>query len=235
MRETGWERELKAFEGRIELLHAFHRLGVRQMQLTWAYPNQLVAVEPGSGAWKLSGFGREAVAAMNDLGIVIDLSHTPRSFFDEVIRRSRHPVIVSHGGPTEPHPGSGDMTREHLDALKGCGGLLGLHFCRHYINGPFATLADFLDTIDWLVAEGYEDTIALGGDLFEDDDYFRARHPPPAGATRETWRPFIDELSDLRGLPVLTQAMTGRGLHTVTIRKILGANAMRVYGAVLGP
>ncbi|MEW6754507.1 MAG: membrane dipeptidase [Candidatus Latescibacterota bacterium] len=221
----------KAFEGRLELVHAFHRLGVRQAQLVWAHPNQLV--ETADGQWRLSGFGRECIAAMNDLGIVVDLAHAPMSLFAEVVRLSRRPVVVSHGAPTAPHPGSGDMTHEHLQMLKGCGGLLGLHFCRHYINGPFATFEDFLETLDWLVGAGYGEQIALGGDLFEVDAYFRARHPAPAGSTHATWQPFIPELGEVACLPDLTRALVARGYCQPLIRAILGENVLRVYRAVV--
>jgi membrane dipeptidase len=221
----------KAFEGRLELLHVFHRLGVRQAQLMWAYPNQLV--EASGSSLRLSSFGRECVAAMNELGIVIDLAHAPLDVFAETVRLSRRPVIVSHGAPTDPHPGSGDMTRAHLDALAASGGLLGLHFCRHYIDGPFATFESFLQTIDWMVEAGYERQIALGGDLFEVDDYFRARHPAPAGSTHQTWQPFIAELGEISRLPELTRALVARGYPEARIRAILGTNALRLYSAVM--
>ena len=223
----------KAFEGRLELLRAFHRLGVRQMQLIWARPNQLVDVS-ATGAWRLSGFGRDAVALMNELGVVIDLSHAPWTLFDDVTALSRQPVIVSHGAPNMVFPRSGDMSGAHLDALKACGGLLGLHFCRHYINGPFATFEDFLRVVDYLVGQGYEDTVALGGDLFEVDSYFRARHPPPGGATHETWSVFIEEIGDVRRIPAITRALVERGYPERTTRSILGENALRVYRSVMG-
>ena len=223
----------KAFEGRIELLHVFYRLGVRQMQLVWSHPNQLVEISPDSRSWRLSGFGRDAISAMNEWGIVIDLAHAPWSLFEEVVRYSKDPVIVSHGAPKGVHAGSGDMSTEHLEALKGCGGLLGLHFCRHYINGPFATFDDFLDTVAYLLEEGYEDIIALGGDLFEDDAYFRARHPPPSGATHENWRVFIEELRDLRLIPNTTRGLLARGCPKTVIKKILGGNALRLYQSVI--
>jgi len=223
----------KAFEGRIELVEVFHHLGVRQMQLIWSDPNQLVRVSD-SGDWGLSHFGKEAVAAMNELGIVIDLAHAPWGLFADAISCSKAPVIVSHGAPALLEGGTGDMSREHLDALKECGGLLGLHFCRHYIKGPFATLEDFLRVVDCSVEAGYEDVLALGGDLFEDDSYFRARHPAPPGATHDTWRVFIPELSDIRLIPNLTRALLARGYPEVVVKKILGENVLRVYRAVLG-
>jgi len=85
-----------------------------------------------------------------------------------------------------------------------------------------------------MVERGYEDVIALGGDLFEDDDYFRARHPAPPGSTHRTWRVFIDELSDISRLPSLTRALVERGYPAATIKKIFGGNALRVYRRVLG-
>ena len=91
-----------------------------------------------------------------------------------------------------------------------------------------------MDTVEYLLVEGHEDIIALGGDLFEDDHYFRARHPPPPGATHETWNVFIQELSDIRGLPNLTHGLAERGVPEDVILKILGGNVLRVYGTVLG-
>ncbi len=222
----------KAFEGSLELLDAFHEIGIRQMQLTWASPNDLVDAH-GSG-WRLSPFGREAVARMEELGVVIDVAHAPWSFVLDVAEVASGPFIVSHGAPSDPHPGSGDIPREYLDLLLRREGVLGLHFCRHYINGPYATFEDFLETIDWLVVNGYEGIVALGGDLFEVDDYFRARHPAPAGSTHETWSVFIDEIDSIRKLPNITRALCARGHTEPVVRKTLGENVMRVYRRALG-
>lgn len=219
----------KAFEGRLELLTTFHRLGVRQMQIIWTRPNQFVDPE----TWKLSAFGRDAVALMGELGVVIDLAHAPWSLFEDVLKTGTGPAIVSHGAPNMVHPGSGDMSEAHLDALRSCRGVLGLHFCRHYVNGPFARFEDFLRVIDHLVERGYQDIVALGGDLFEVDSYFRARHPPPGGSTHETWSVFIEEIGDVRRIPTITRALVQRGYPEVTIRKILGENVLRVYRSAL--
>ena len=215
----------KALEGRIEMLGVFYRLGVRQMQLIWATPNQLVSVE--NGAWRLSPFGKEVLAGMNELGIVADLAHVPQGFFEDVARHSKAPFIVSHNVPD-------DLSPWHLDALKACKGIVGLHFCRHCINGPDATLDDFLDTVDRLVDAGYEDVVAIGGDLFEVDSYFYARHPAPAGAVGKKWSAFIDELSDIRLVPNITRGLCERGYSDGLIKKILGGNALRLYQTVLG-
>ena len=221
----------KAFEGSLERVAEFHERGVRQMQLTWATPNQFVDVR--DSVWRLSSFGRKALALMEQLGVVIDLAHAPWSFVLDVADATDGPLIVSHGAPTEPHPGSGDVPREYLDLLQRRGGVLGVHFCRHYINGPFATFNDFLDAVEWMVENGYEDVVALGGDLFEVDDYLRARHAPPKGATHETWSVFIEEIDSVRKVPAITEGLVQRGLSEGSIRKILGENVMRVYKTAL--
>ena len=222
----------KAFEGSLGLLDEFHDLGVRQMQLTWANPNQLV--DAADGSWRLSRFGRQAVSRMEELGVVIDVAHAPWSLVLDVAEVAEGPLVVSHGAPSDPHPGSGDIPREYLDLLLRREGVLGLHFCRHYINGPHATFEDFLETIDWLVVNGYEDIVALGGDLFEVDDYFRARHPAPTGSTHETWSVFVDEIDSVRKMPNTTRALCARGHPEPVVRKILGENVMRVYRRALG-
>ena len=78
-------------ESSLEPLHLFHRLGLRELQLTWAFPNQLV---PDG---KLSSFGEKVVAECGRLGIVVDVTHIPRPAFDQVISQATKPIIVSHG------------------------------------------------------------------------------------------------------------------------------------------
>ena len=75
--------------------------------------------------------------------------------------------------------------------------------------------------------------MALGGDLFEDNSYFRARHQPPSRVTHEDWGVFIDELSDIRLISNVTRGLLERGYGETTVRKILGGNALRLYNTVL--
>ncbi len=80
----------KLLEGRLDALKTFHDRGLRELQLRWAVPNQIVE----SSA--LTGFGRQVVRECNRLGIIISLTHCPTTAFFEVAEISDKPVIVCH-------------------------------------------------------------------------------------------------------------------------------------------
>lgn len=69
----------RLLEGSLEPLGLFHRLGLRELQLTWAFANEVL---PDG---HLSDFGREVVDECERLGIVVDLTHIPRAAFAEVV------------------------------------------------------------------------------------------------------------------------------------------------------
>ncbi len=121
-----------AIEESLERLHRFHARGLRVMTLVWN--NHLpwirscqVCTDETIPAG-LSAFGREVVAEMNRLGVVVDLSHAgERSFFDALEATSR-PVIASHSGCRALHDHPRNLTDDQLRALRDNGGVVGIVF-----------------------------------------------------------------------------------------------------------
>src|SRR5262249_48292053 len=109
-------------EGGLRMLRSFHRLGVRYMTLTWSNTNQLGdssgdAEKPGvQHHGGLSALGRQAVAEMNRLGMLVDVSHVADKTFFDATEVSRAPVIASHSScrALTNHPRN--MTDEMLRA-----------------------------------------------------------------------------------------------------------------------
>ena len=84
----------------LTLLATFHRLGVRMAGPVHSRTNQLADSATGEARWNgLSPLGRQWVAEMNRLGIVIDASHSSDAAFDQMLALSRVPIILSHSGP----------------------------------------------------------------------------------------------------------------------------------------
>jgi membrane dipeptidase len=84
----------------LSLLTTFHRLGLRMAGPVHSRTNQLADSATGEARWNgLSPLGRRWVAEMNRLGIIIDASHSSDSTFDDMIRLSRVPIVLSHSGP----------------------------------------------------------------------------------------------------------------------------------------
>lgn len=205
-------------EGRLEVLRVFHRLGLRELQLTWAYPN---AVVPDG---KLSDFGRAVVAECNRLGIVVDLTHIPDAAFFEVVEITRAPVIVSHGAASAV---TVDLDDRKLKALASTGGLIGIHFYTGYL-GPTPTPADVVKQVQHARKVAGIDHVGLGVDFFPTHGaWFKLQ--ADQGTTDLRWA-----VDDMNQMARITRAMLEHGLRDEETEKVLGANALRVFEHVFG-
>jgi len=131
----------------LRILRTYYRLGVRYMTLThfrannWADSGTDRAVHNG-----LSRFGREVVAEMNRLGMMIDVSHVSDKTFADVIETSRSPVIASHSSVRAACDIPRNMSDGMLRALARNGGAIFINFSVAY-----------LDPQAWEVFSGYRD------------------------------------------------------------------------------
>jgi membrane dipeptidase len=205
-------------EGSLEPLRLFHRLGLRELQLTWAFPNQVV---PDG---RLSAFGREVVSLCNDLGVIVDVTHIPRQAFDEVIAHSRKPVIVSHGSARGV---TTDLDDDQLRAIASTGGTLGIHFYTTYL-GPDPKPEDVIRQVDYLAGLIGMEHIALGVDFFPTEGAWKALQVDQ-GTTDLRWA-----VNDMAQMPRITECLVNAGYGDENIGKILGGNFLRVCQNVFG-
>ncbi|MEE2709338.1 MAG: membrane dipeptidase [Gemmatimonadota bacterium] len=205
-------------EESLEPLSKFHSLGLRELQLTWAYPNALV---PDG---RLSAFGREVVSECGRLGVIVDVTHIPRAAFDDVAEQARLPIIVSHGAAQRV---TKDLDDTQLRAIADTGGVLGIHFYITYL-GPNPTPADVVKQIDYVADLVGIDHIALGVDFFPTDGVWYDLQVAQ-GATNLQWA-----VEDMSGMPEITRCLVDHGYAEEDIHKILGRNFLRVCETVFG-
>lgn len=121
-------------EDDIGLVEVLHTLGVRFMQLS--YNNQsLLATgcyEPNDPG--ITRMGREVIAEMNRVGMVIDMSHSATRSTLEAIELSRRPIAVTHANLHEWHPVPRNKPVEVLKALAETGGMLGFSLYPHHLR-----------------------------------------------------------------------------------------------------
>lgn len=120
-------------------IREFHELGARYMSLAHNGHSQFSDSNTGErdGVWLhhgLSDLGRQAVAEMNRLGIMIDLSHPSKAANLETLALSRAPVIASHSAARAVNDVSRNLSDEELLALKENGGVVQTVAFRSYIN-----------------------------------------------------------------------------------------------------
>ena len=234
------------FEDDLAGLDDFHGMGVRIVQLTYNVRNRI-----GSGSLVpedtgLTDLGREAVARMDELGIVVDLSHCGARTTLDGIRASTNPVGITHSGcrAVFDHPRSKDD--ETLRAMADGGGVLGIYLMP-FLNpsGPPAA-EDVLVHIEHALDVCGEDHVGIGSDqgivpLDVSGDFperFAAvsaeRSRLGIAAPREDTIPFVPELNHPRRLETIAGLMESRGHSGRVIEKVMGANFMRLFEEVWG-
>lgn len=232
-----------ALEDNLSYLRIFHELGVRVIQVTYNTQNLI-----GAGCYEttdsgLTDFGREALAEMNEIGILADLSHVGPQTSHDVITHSTKPVVYSHVAPAalKPHPRT--KSDEELRFIADHGGLAGACLLPAFMAaGNDATVEDYVDLIGHMVSTMGEDHVAIGTDftqghgktffewLLRDKGYARV---VTQQSLKELMEPVLPRgVSEIAELGNVTEAMLRRGWPEPRIRKILGENWLRIFDEV---
>lgn len=235
-------------EDDLDLVHAYKDLGVGVIQLCYNVKNRV-----GDGADErtdagLSYFGVELIKRLNAARVVVDCAHTGVRTSLDAIAASTAPVVVSHGNPRALHDSRRNLPDDLIRAIAASGGVIGAVGFPGFV-GPETrpTLDRFIDHIAYLADLAGVDHVGLG------IDYYLGQHPvtPEDAARRQydawiasgKWRPgtypppphhYPDAIATPRELPNLTARLLARGFAADDVRKVIGANWLRVWRAVWG-
>ncbi|MEO6217615.1 MAG: membrane dipeptidase, partial [Sphingomonas sp.] len=117
----------------------------------------------------ITRMGREVIAEMNRVGIVIDMSHSGTRSTLEAIELSRRPIAVTHANPHRWHPTVRNKPDEVLQALAQSGGMLGLSIYPHHLkNGGACTLQEFCEMVARTADLIGVAHLGIGSDLCQD-------------------------------------------------------------------
>ncbi len=202
-----------ALQGDPRHLDAVYERGVRMMSLTWNKSNDLAdgAMESHHGG--LTPVGRQVVSRMQELAMIVDVSHLSAQSFWDTLAATRGPIVATHSNAAAVTPHPRNLSDEQLRAVAGRGGVVGVNFYPTFTGGPALTC--ILDHIAYMVEVMGPDHVALGSDF----DGFDG---------------LVNDLEDVARLPHLTAGLLARGYDAPTVAKILGENALRVFRDVWG-
>jgi membrane dipeptidase len=225
-----------AIEESLEKLEALRREKVRIMTLVHTRHLPWIASCTDSEIFHtsrdghgLSRFGEQVIDAMNDLGIIPDLSHASEDAFWDVIHRSRKPIIASHSCAWGLCKSERNLKDDQLKALGDLGGVVGVNFFSAFLSEPFrlkfeidqrkltpdsppVPMTIIADHIDYMVNIAGEDCVALGSD-------FDGIPAAPEGVTGSDF------------YPILETELRSRGYTEKRIEKIFNANFLRLLEA----
>jgi len=197
------------------LLDIIFELGVRALGLTW---NQRNAIGDGIGEKtqsKLTQFGEKVIQRMNELGMLIDVSHLNEAGFWHVLDLSTQPIIASHSCAYALCPHSRNLTDEQLKALAAKGGVVGVNFYPQFLTtASQASLVDVVRHIQHIAQVAGVEVIGLGSD-------FDGIEQVPTG------------LDGADKYPALAHALERAGFTDEEIEKIMYKNFMRILTDVL--
>jgi membrane dipeptidase len=216
-----------SIDGSLAVLRDFARLGVRYMTLThndntpWA---DSATDDPVHGG--LTDFGREVVAEMNRLGMLVDLSHVAATTMRDALDVSASPVIFSHSScrTITDHPRN--VPDDVLERLAGNGGVIMIAYVPAFVNddaaawsasdrtapAPRTTVDDIVAHVEHAREVAGVDHIGLGSDY----DGVAA---------------FPEDMGDVTGHAVLIDRLAERGWSSLDLAKLMGDNILRVLDA----
>ncbi|MEW6411434.1 MAG: dipeptidase [Candidatus Zixiibacteriota bacterium] len=254
-----------AIAGELANLEHFYERGVRYMTLTHtASSDWCVSSADTAPAFNgLTDFGREVVHKMNEMGMIIDVSHASVSAVDEVLKISTSPIIASHSCVYALCEHDRNLTDDQIKAIAAKGGVIGVNFYNGYLSKEWEIKADSIwetrreeiDSVkqyywdndsartaevekflEWLKDEMKIVPVNVATVVDHIDYIVKLVGPDFVGLGSDYDGVFAvpDGLDDCSMVPNITKELVARGYSDEDIRKILGGNFMRVFRQVCG-
>ena len=248
-------------EDNLQFLDSLHKRGARYLTLTWnnstSWATSAASETQGLmpfGTIGLTDFGKQVVARMNELGMMVDLSHVGEKTFYDVIGVTKKPVIASHSSVYALCPHRRNLKDDQIKAIGKNGGVIFLNFYSGFIDSNYEKRkTQFLSRHQSQVDSLKQLKLAE----YEIDEWISKKYPKEAEALRPPLSLLVDHIayivgmigvdhvglgSDFDGIesapiglegvqdfPKITQALRERGFSKKDIRKILGENFIRVF------
>ena len=221
-------------EGELSNLRNFYRLGLREVQLTWNYRNNVcdgIYEQRNAG---LTEFGRAIIHEMNRLGMLIDTSHINSKGLEETLEVSEKPIYMSHTSAKALIDHPRNITDEQAETIAEKGGVIGVCFLPQFVAKKDATAEHVLDHIDHFVDLVGSEHVGLGPDFI---DYclevMRGALRGMAYDSGETFN-YPRDLEDTTKLLNITRGMVVRGYPDQDIENVLGRSMLRLMKEVIG-
>jgi len=250
-------------EDRMDYLDSFFVRGVRYMTLTWNNSTSWAtsAMEETSRAWTVTPYGltekgKAIVRHMNELGMLVDLSHVGEKTFWDAIAVTNKPVICSHSSVYALCPVFRNLKDDQIRAIAKNGGVIQVNFYSGFLDSNYAPrVRRFMAR-----HQGQVDSMnAVHAPGYAVNEFLSREYPAEADSLRAPLSLLIDHIdyvakmagvdhvglgSDFDGIesppkgmddvtayPVVTRELLKRGYKSAEIMKILGGNFIRVLKA----
>jgi membrane dipeptidase len=215
-------------EYRLELLRALARLGLRHLQLTWAVENPIGATQNDASGRGLSPLGRDFVAELNRLGLIVDVSHLSYRSILDAVEASSAPVLNGHSGalalnPTQPQL----LPDEVIQEMAKKGGVVAVHFMSQVVKPgrDKARFGHLMAQFEYLARLVGTEHIACGPDFLS--------APARVASNQGISEPFTftEGVEDVTAMINVTRGLVASGFSDKDVARMMGGNLLRLFTA----
>lgn len=203
--------------GDMRRLSALKEVGVKMASLVWnnenAFARPNLIMRGGLPQFEkreergLTPLGREAAERLDELKIIIDISHLSDGGANELLQGRKIPLAASHSNAAGVCGVSRNLTDGLIKKIADCGGVIGVNFCADFLGGE--AFESVLRHIKYLINAGGENVVALGSDF--------------------DGIPEVENLEDCTRVPALFEYLNKNGVSYNTLEKISHKNFLRVF------
>ncbi len=249
-------------EDDLSKLDALYKRGARYMTLTWnnsttwassAFEERFKKDLDHKG---LTDFGKQVVKRMNELGMIVDISHVGETTFWDVIKTSTKPVIASHSSVYHFSPHQRNLKDEQIKAIAKNGGVIQVNFFSGFLDSTFEKRTAIFEAAH----QAEKDSLKkINPESYFFQQFLFKKYPDEVKGLRPPLSLLIDhieyiiklvgidyvglgsdfdgitsspqQLDDVTTYPLITKALLERGYSKKEVTKILGGNFLRVLKA----
>lgn len=151
------------FDDDLENVTKAKEMGCKMVTITWNGENHWCF---GADYTKgLKPAGKELIVKLEKENMIVDVSHANDWGMDDILSVTNKPVVASHSNIRSIWPHKRNLSDEHFKEIAKRGGLVGINFFRHFLNGEHATVGDIARHIEYMLSLGGENTVCMGSDF----------------------------------------------------------------------
>jgi membrane dipeptidase len=215
------------------LLEPLFRLGVRMVSFT--HFGRTGFADGSAEDRTRSGLTKPGIAAltlMEELGILMDVSHLSAAGVDDVLERATRTIVASHSSARALHEHHRNLTDDQLRGIAATGGVVGVNFMAGFIDPSDPTVDRLVDHVLHIAEVAGIDHVGLGPDFIQ--EYANETVVGDVVMDGVSLKQAIPGLGGPEGFPLVLDGLEARGVPAADIRKIAGDNWLRVFRAELG-
>lgn len=234
-------------EDNIRLIEVCHRLGARFMQLSYNNQSLLAtgcyeASDPG-----LTRMGKQAVAEMNRVGLVVDMSHSAERSTLEAIEYSSRPIAITHANPVGWHPALRNKSHTVMKELCNSGGMMGFSLYPHHLDhGSDCSLESFCTMIARMAEKYGAEHFGIGSDLCQNQPdsvvtwmrngtWSKTTDYGEGSVDYAGFPPMPHWFQDNRDFGNIASGLAAVGMNAAEIAGIMGGNWLTFYRENFAP